>query len=538
MKLTAGTTLQNGKYLVNHVLGQGGSSITLKGTLVPLNHDVILKTLPQEFREKPNFSLIQQRFQEQVSRFARCQHPALVRLIDSFEEDGLPFAVMDHVSGPTLVEVVATKGSLSENLAIHYIQQVGSALTAIHQHGLIHRHVAPDHIIQPPGSDLVVLVNYELIDPAMLEEDHSQRSISPYTAIAAGHALQSLATPATDVYSLAATLYFLLTGQPPVAATFREQTPLTPPRQLRPELSTAIESAILSGLTINAKLRPQSVATWLALLPAVKPGSWLPADPYAAIAATPAIPSNGAVNSPQPLSQLPTQAPAPLNGKVDSNGNGHGTGNSQPPVHSTQATYAVAAAPKRPFYASVQPPQPITYTPPKHFGKVLLTISAIAAAIGLGAGILLRLAAGTTGPGSSLFHSEQAFPSIQGWPNAATPTPSPAYSLSPKTSIEAVPSPKNSVPPVVPKPEPAARVPEASPEPSIVEATPVPEKSPTTSNASPSTPAPSPSAEVHPSEPANSEPLPPPPTVEPPPPPTSVAPNSEESTPSTSVTPQ
>ncbi|MGC8713069.1 MAG: serine/threonine protein kinase, partial [Leptodesmis sp.] len=153
MKLTAGTTLQNGKYLVNHVLGQGGSSITLKGILVPLNHGVILKTLPQEFREKPNFSLIQQRFQEQVSRFARCQHPALVRLIDSFEEDGLPFAVMDYVSGPTLVEVVATKGSLSENLAIHYIQQVGSALTAIHQHGLIHRYVAPDHIIQPPGSD-------------------------------------------------------------------------------------------------------------------------------------------------------------------------------------------------------------------------------------------------------------------------------------------------------------------------------------------------------------------------------------------------
>lgn len=564
MKLTAGTTLQNGKYLVNHVLGQGGSSITLKGTLVPLNHGVILQTLSQELREKPNFSLIQQRFQEQVSRFARCQHPALVRLIDSFEEDGLPFAVMDYTSGPNLAEVVATKGRFSEDLAIHCIQQVGSALTAIHQHGLTHRHVAPENIIQPPGADAVVLVNYGLIDPAIPEEDHHRSSsVSPYAAIAA-HSPQSVITPATDVYSLAATLYFLLTGQPPVAATLRQQTPLIPPRQLRPDLSAAIAAAIVSGLEMNAKLRPQSVATWLTLLPAAKRGAWMPGDTHAAIAATPVLPTNGAALSPQPLSQLPTQVPAALNGKgngstgnsgkangnVDSmgtgnstgNGTSNGNGNSTPPVPATQATYPVAA-PKRPSYPSVQPPQPITQTSPKHFGKVLMMISAIAAALGLGAGILLRLAAGTTGPGSSLFHSEQAFPSIPDWPHTATPSAaSPTYSPSPKPSVEAVTPPKKVSRPVEPDSQPAAvKAPAASPEPAPVEAAPLSEKRSVRESAA--TPTPSPAAEVPHSKPAAAEPLPPPPAVEPPLPPTSTtptstAPKAEEPAPATSVPPQ
>lgn len=532
MKLTAGTTLQNGKYLVNHVLGEGGSSITLKGTLVPLNHGVILKTLPQALREHPSFALIHQRFQEQVSRFACCQHPALVRLIDSFAEDGLPFAVMDYASGPTLAEVVKTKGPLSEDLAIYYIQQVGSALTAIHQHGLIHRYVSPENLIQTPGSEGVVLVNYGLIDPATLGDDHHLNSpVSAYASVA-NSSSQSFATPATDVYSLAATLYFLVTGQPPVAASLRQQTRLIPPRQLRPQLSATIEAAIVNGLEMNAKLRPQSISTWLALLPASKPGSWVPVDTHAVIAATPAMPTNGAASSP-PLSQLPTQVPASLKGNANDNGNGNGTGDSKPPVQPIHATYPVAIG-KQPSYAPVHPPQPITHPSPKNFGKILLTISAIAAAIGLGAGILLRLAAGTTGPGSSLFHSEQAFPSLPEWPNAATPaTPSSSYSPSPKPSIEVSAPPKKITPAAIPSPQPAAKAPEPSPEPTPVETAPLPEKSPTTSTYPASTP--SPSIEPPHSKPA-SEPLPPPPAE--PPPPTSVTPKPEETVPANPVPPQ
>jgi len=73
-------------------------------------------------------------------------------------------------------------------------------------------------------------------------------------------------TPATDVYGMAATLYTLLTAQVPVAAILRTSQPMPSPRDLRPQLSAAVSSAVMRGMTVEAQNRPASVDEWLSLL--------------------------------------------------------------------------------------------------------------------------------------------------------------------------------------------------------------------------------------------------------------------------------
>ncbi|NJP11391.1 MAG: serine/threonine protein kinase [Leptolyngbyaceae cyanobacterium RU_5_1] len=269
MNLTAGTPLQNGKYVINHVLGQSVLSVTLQGMQVQSNRPVVLKTLKQNPQVKVDFTQLKQRFTEQVSRFAQCQHPGLVRLVDSFEEADLPFAVMDYTVGQTLLDIVQTSGPRSEEQAVRYIKQVGSALDEIHQHGLIHRDVTPKNIICLSGSESVVLVNFGITHPAVLgwSDGFAHPPAGNYAAIEQ-YQPQLSPTPTTDVYSLAGTLYFLLTGHAPVAAPLRHRSPLLLPQQFCPDLNLAIASAILKGLELNPKSRPQTVATWLSLLAA------------------------------------------------------------------------------------------------------------------------------------------------------------------------------------------------------------------------------------------------------------------------------
>jgi serine/threonine-protein kinase len=78
---------------------------------------------------------------------------------------------------------------------------------------------------------------------------------------------QATRTPATDIYGLAATLYALLTAQVPIPALLRDREQMPAPRELQPYLSAAVNQAVMRGMAIEARFRPQTVAEWLVLLP-------------------------------------------------------------------------------------------------------------------------------------------------------------------------------------------------------------------------------------------------------------------------------
>ncbi len=293
MNLTIGKVLQNGKYVLDAVLSQGGFGITYRATHTYLTQTVVIKTLNEELRRQSDFGEFQQRFMNEARRLARFQHPNIVRVSDFFEEAGLPCIVMDYVPGQTLAEL-STYQSLTEFEAIHYTRQIGAALSVMHASGLLHRDVKPQNVIRRQGSKSVVLIDFGIAREFTAGVTQTNTGL-----LSAGYAPieqylpQHQWTPATDIYALAATLYALLTGQPPIASVLRDRFPLPELRKLCPHLSLAVEQAIAVGMAIEAHQRPQTVTAWLTLLTpennsaitrtsATLPVLWpysLPADP-------------------------------------------------------------------------------------------------------------------------------------------------------------------------------------------------------------------------------------------------------------------
>lgn len=489
MNLTVGTLLQNGKYILNQVLVQDGLSITFKATQTHLNKSIALKTIHPKV-QMVDHAQIKQRLVEEARAFAGCQHPGLASVLDFFEEAGLPFVVMDYVAGRSLAEQVQSQGSLPEIQALYYIRQVGSALSLLHEHGLVHGSVKPEAMIQPSGAEFVVLANYGIANAALLTD--AQAAMSRYWAIEQSQA-QERVTAATDVYALAASLYFLVTGQAPTAASLRHQVPFISPRQLQPQLSPATEAAILNGLELQAQVRPQTIVSWLSLLPSSPQSAGRPS-------------SNGLV---------PVSATGLTQAAAQSNGNGHASTLHAPvPIHT---------APVTPLPAT--PELPSQTKPGGRMSKLVIAGSILAAIAGAGSGLALRVN-GATGPGSTFFHTEQSFPPADHWPGTepiAEPT-APTISEPPAVSSEAAPEPvipyrepsySRPKPPPVKEPNPVETAPPTEEVEPLPELTPDPVEPPL--QAAPNSVAP-------PEAPSNPAPEPPPPTSAVPPPTSAVPP--------------
>lgn len=270
--MLVGKTLQRGKYTIEQELGRGGFGITFKATHQYLGQPVVIKTLNESLQQDPEFVKFQRSFQDEARRLALCVHPNIVRVSDFFIEDQLPYMVMDYIPGQTLDMVVFPDSPLSEETAIHYIRQIGAALQVVHQNNLLHRDVKPQNIILRQGTQEVVLIDFGIareFTPGSTQT-HTGMVSDGYAPIEQ-YLSQAPRTPATDVYGLAATLYTLLTAKVPIAASLRDRVPMPVPRDLQPQLTVAINQAVMRGMAVEARFRPNAIADWLSLLPIQSP---------------------------------------------------------------------------------------------------------------------------------------------------------------------------------------------------------------------------------------------------------------------------
>ncbi|MGB3240681.1 MAG: protein kinase [Geitlerinemataceae cyanobacterium] len=264
MNLTTGTALRNGKYEIGAVVGQGCFQIAYRATHVSSKHPVQIETLNESWRQHPQFHLFQRRFVERVRQVAKCRHPHLVRVFDLFTENDVVYMVTETIGESTLTQPISNGKPLQLQVAFNWIRQVASALRVLHQQGVLHLNIKPDSIIQRPNSDRVVLANFSIVHHLTLGAIQTQAGM-----LSAGYAPpeqydpQSQPTPATDVYALAATLYHLLTGQPPASAALRNRIPLVNLREIHPQLSPALEEAILQGLELSLERRSPSIEAWM-----------------------------------------------------------------------------------------------------------------------------------------------------------------------------------------------------------------------------------------------------------------------------------
>lgn len=414
MTTFVGKTLQNGKYTLDQELGRGGFGVTYRATHHWLDQIVVIKTMNDALRQDRNFADFRRRFQDEAKRLAMCVHPGIVRVSDFFLEDNLPYMVMDYIPGLTLAQVGFSNPPLSEATAIEYVRQVGAALTAVHQLGLLHRDVKPHNLILREGTGQVVLIDFGTareFSPG-LTQTHTSIFSEGYAPIEQ-YLPQAKRTAAIDVYGLAATLYTLVTAQVPIASILRDRQPLTEPQALRPNLSPATNQAILRGMAIEPHQRPATINDWLALLPKAE-------------------------TIPTPARAIPV-----------------------PPAPSQQATIAVAPRSNDRTAPQVQPKPPR----PKLWQPLLLGGVVAGVAAGVWAAKFSTPTAPTPVPAASPTPEPSIVaprPSTKASPTPATVSqPNPSKSATPKPSID--PSPAATTP----DPLPSATTPDPEPPPPV-----------------------------------------------------------------------
>ncbi len=268
-----GQQIHNGKYIIEAILGGGGFGVTYRAQNPKEDKVVAIKTLNANVQGKPNFREYQTKFVNEALSLAKCSHPHVVQVYEVFPEMAgnieLWCMVMELIDGTNLAEYLEDNGILSEAKALPMIQQVGNALSFVHQQKFTHLDIKPQNIMLRKRGFEAVLIDFGLARQVTAPGKLRTNSNSGTECYAPIELLEKRAELGayTDVYSLAATLYVMLTGELPFPSQFRKQNiPLTPPKQFNSEISDRVNAAIVKGMELEPQNRPQSVQEWLDLL--------------------------------------------------------------------------------------------------------------------------------------------------------------------------------------------------------------------------------------------------------------------------------
>jgi eukaryotic-like serine/threonine-protein kinase len=264
-----GTNLRQGEYQIVDILGHGGFGITYLALECATQKQVAIKSLNTIVQSKPDFAQHQERFVQEAFMLAGCNHKHIIKVHKVFQEANLWCMVMDYIDGINLAEYIEDHGIFSEADALKYIQQIGSALDYFHnQKQSLHRDVKPQNILLIESQQKVVLIDFGLAREFTQDKTktHTNSLTESYAPIEQ-YQLKAKRGAYTDVYALAATLYYCLTAQEPFPAKFRTQgINLIPPKQHNPNISDSVSQAILKGMELEAENRPSTMREWLILL--------------------------------------------------------------------------------------------------------------------------------------------------------------------------------------------------------------------------------------------------------------------------------
>ncbi len=317
MQLKPNTTLQGGRYRIVDAIGNGGFGITYIAEQTLAGRNVCIKEFfPKEFYNRDedsshvslgslgsaeNMDAYKAKFMKEAKTIARLDHPNIIHIHDVFEENNTAYYVMEFIAGESLNDIVKRRGALPEAEAIGYIREVAAALEHIHDQSIMHLDIKPANIMIRKRDNRAILIDFGL--SKQYDTAGNQTSSTP-VGISAGYAPMEQYqqggvnefSPETDIYSLGATFYYLVTGKvPPQAATIVDEgLPVLPA-----SLSMAVCNTIERAMEIQRRRRPHSIKEFLALLDdnnisAPTPGvaAAAPTPAFVAPQAAPSVPSN------------------------------------------------------------------------------------------------------------------------------------------------------------------------------------------------------------------------------------------------------
>ncbi|MFM6575842.1 MAG: GUN4 domain-containing protein [Dolichospermum sp.] len=266
---------QRPQYIIEKVIGEGGFGITYKAKHQDLNFPVVIKTPNSRLCRDANYPKFVEGFRKEGRRLAditQFHHPNIVRIIDFFEEDNLPCLVMDFVKGKNLYHLVTEKGIFSESIAINYIKQIADALSLCHQNVMIHRDEHPGNMILRENSKTVIIIDFGLAGNVNSQSINqaANMAFAPWEQM-----LETEKSATIDVYTLAASLFYLVTGDTPIPSLARKMlnNELIEPKKINSRISDRLNQAIVKGLELEPKNRPQSMKEWVGLFPGLSSGN-------------------------------------------------------------------------------------------------------------------------------------------------------------------------------------------------------------------------------------------------------------------------
>ena len=280
--------LQGGKYRIESILGQGGFGITYLATQVSLGRKVAIKEffMKEHCNRDTTSSFVsvgsqgsadtvrrfREKFMKEAQLIAGVEHKHIVRIIDTFEENGTAYYVMNYHANGSLQEYVKKNGALPEAKALNYTRQLCDALRHIHANNILHLDVKPSNIMidnegNPVLIDFGISKHYDEVGHQTTSTPVARsKGYAPFEQYIGGEMKKF--SPATDIYSAAATLLYMLTAtRPPEPDEISDMKVTFPAKLLEGKgISSATVAAIAAAMQVNKADRPQTIAAFLQLL--------------------------------------------------------------------------------------------------------------------------------------------------------------------------------------------------------------------------------------------------------------------------------
>ena len=291
MQLQENALLNNGKYQIVRKLGQGGYGITylattleeVKGSMgtfpvrVPVaikeffvraysvrdltTSDVLVPTAEGK-EQVPN---LMKDFIKEAETMSKMNHPNIVKVIEVFKEHQTIYYVMQYLEGCPLSDKVSGSGPLPVETAKKYIFQIGSAISYLHERKMCHYDVKPDNIMLP-DEDKAVLIDFGITRRYDIQGNATTiRSVGYSSGYSSPEQILGDVqkfSPPSDIYSLAATLFFMVAGKSPSQDHEANAVVLAECQNIPDE----IKDAISAGMQVDSSRRPQTVRDWLSML--------------------------------------------------------------------------------------------------------------------------------------------------------------------------------------------------------------------------------------------------------------------------------
>jgi predicted Ser/Thr protein kinase len=266
-----------GRYELQELVGTGGMSSVFRAHDRMLERTVALKILHEQFTRDDDYV---ERFRREARSVAQLAHPNIVTVIDRGEQDGRQYIVFEFVDGANLKEVVRD-GALPIDDVLDLAIQVGLALAFAHDRGLVHRDVKPQNVLlnderQAKVTDFGIARS---VDVKGVTQTGTVLGTSDY--IAPEQARGEPVDPKTDMYSLGAVLYELLTGEVPypgdnfVAIAMRHlYDPVPSVLERRPDCPPRLDAVVQRAMAKDPDDRFRSMEELLTELEACRAGAW------------------------------------------------------------------------------------------------------------------------------------------------------------------------------------------------------------------------------------------------------------------------